>query len=400
MTDKKLTKQAIDNLQAGDNDAYLWDTSPRGFGVRARPRGAKTFIFAYRTGGGRSANRQRYTIGKYGTLTLDQARKEAVCLAGLVASGRDPLAEKLAKRREKQRDELTVATIAEEFIEKYVKPKNKSWWEYQRILDRYVLPTLGNSSIYKVSRSEVAVLLEAIAANNGRVMSDHVLAVIRKLFNWQQARDENFRTPIVRGMAKTSSRERARSRILSPDEIRAIFSALDAEPYPFGPLVKFLFYTAQRRSEAANAQWDHFQGDDWVIPVEHYKGKKPHVVPLSPQALKVLREVPRSERLVFTTTGLSPFSGFSKAKKRLDEASGVSGWTLHDIRRTGRSLLAQVQVRPDIAERVLGHAIPGVAGVYDQYAYHPEKKDALERLGQEIDRIVGTTDANVIKIAA
>lgn len=164
MTDKKLTKQAIDNLQAGHNDAYLWDTSPRGFGVRARPSGAKTFIFAYRAGGGRSARKQRYTIGKYGTLTLERARKDALRLAGDVASGRDPQAERIARRQERQRNELTVGTIAEEFIEKYVKPKNRSWQEYQRILKRYVLPTLGNKSIYNFSRSEVAVLLERIGA--------------------------------------------------------------------------------------------------------------------------------------------------------------------------------------------------------------------------------------------
>jgi len=243
----KLTKQAIDNQQPGTKDIFMWDTSPAGFGVRVRPNGTKSFLYSYRLGGGRSAPKKRRTIGKYGNITLEQARKVAQQWAGRVAAGGDPVAERNAQRLEREREACTVSTVADEFIEKYAKPRNRSWWEYQRILERYVKPRLGQVAIHKVTRKEIAGLLDRVANENGEVMSDRVLAVLRKLCRWQEARDDEFRSPIVAGMARTRPRDLARDRILSDEEIRAIWSALDQEAYPFAPIVKMLFYTAQRR---------------------------------------------------------------------------------------------------------------------------------------------------------
>jgi integrase len=262
-----------------------------------------------------------------------------------------------------------------------------------------VKPRLGRYPIQTVARRDVVRLLDHVADHCGEVMSDHVLAVVRKLFNWHAARDDEFRSPIVIGMARTSPRDLARDRVQSDEEIRRIWTSLNQHPYPFGPLVKLLFLTAQRRQEVAEMSWNEIQDDAWIIPASRYKTKIAVAVPLTVAAMDVIRPLPRCGPLLFTTTGNTPFSGFSKAKAHLDRESGVANWRLHDIRRTARTLMMRAQVRPDIAERVLGHVIPGVSGVYDRYDYLEEKRDAQAALASTLRSICQGADRwNVVQI--
>ena len=399
MNTTKLTKHQIDTRQPETKDVYLWDSSPPGFGVRVRHTGAKTFIYSYRAGGGRSARKSRHTIGRYGKITLEQARKQAQQLAGQVAAGRDPSADRVARRLTKERERHTVAVVADEFIERYARPSNRSWREYQRILDYSVKPRLGNRPIHELTRRDVAGLLDHVAHNSGAVMADHVLAVVRKLCNWHAARDDEFRSPIVMGMARTRPCDIARDRILTDDEIRQIWGALDAGNYPFAPLIRLLFFTAQRRQEVAEARWEEIEDGVWTIPAARYKTKRANAVPLPEAAIGIIAGLPKVGDLLFTTSGVTPFSGFSKAKVWLDDKSGVTNWRLHDIRRTSRTLMVRAQVRPDIAERVLGHVIGGVAGVYDRYDYIEEKRRALEVLAEELASITSGLRSNVVRLA-
>ncbi len=439
----RLTKRAIDAAKAGRTARWLWDGELKGFGVRLHASGVKSFVFQYRAGKGRAAPKRRYTIGTYGTLTLDKARDIARQLAGKAAGGSDPLADKrreaLAQReaRQKARNarQNTVSGLAARFLDQHVKPHNRSASEYERILNRYVRPVWGSRPVTDIRRADVVALLDGIVAGTGpgtakprrrkgqtapprsrdrRTMAHHVLAVIRKMFRWHQARDENFVTPVVAGMSPlVRPGERARDRILSDDELRAVWTALHATAYPFGPLVRFLLLTAQRREEAAQACWDEIdlKAGTWTIPAARYKTKRANVVPLSAAARSMLTSLPRIQPMpaepgseapppvyVFTTTGDTPFSGFSKAKRALDDASKTSGWTLHDLRRTARTLMVRAGVRSDIAERVLGHVIGGVAGVYDRHDYISEKRHALEALAAEIDRVMNPQPAKVVKL--
>jgi integrase len=143
------------------------------------------------------------------------------------------------------------------------------------------------------------------------------------------------------------------------------------------------------RSELSNG--------DWIIPAARMKAKLEHVVPLSPAAKAILDAMPNLGLYVFTTSGCVAINNFSKCKPQLDEASGVTGWRLHDLRRTGRSLMSRAGVDSDIAERCLAHTIGGVRGVYDRYAYHTEKMAAFEKLAAQIERIVHPTE-NVVPI--
>jgi integrase len=187
---------------------------------------------------------------------------------------------------------------------------------------------------------------DKIEDDNGAVMADHTLAYLRKVLNWEAARNDVFKSPIVRGMARTKPKDHARNRILSDDELRRVWQAAGDMKNAFGPFVRFTLLTAARRDEAANMRRSELDGDLWVIPAKRYKGKHDHAVPLSKAARAILQGVPaiNGGDLVFTHDGERAIGGFSKFKHRLDQMSCVKGWTLHDLRRTARSLMSRAGV--------------------------------------------------------
>src|SRR5215213_2227959 len=393
----KLTKRAVDALEPTDKDQVFFDAELPGFGVKVTPSGRKVFLVQYRYPPGRQGNNRRYTIGAHGEgLTPEQARRIAVEVKGQLAAGKDPVAEReaigLAALRaaadKRRKGANSVEAIATAFIERHAKPSLRSWRDYEQMLQHHVLPTWGSRPITEIRRSDVTALLDAIEHKRSAALADHVLRIIRKMFNWHAARDERFHSPLVRGMTRTSLTARARDRILSDAEIAALWRTLERTPYPFGPFIKLLLLTAQRRDEVAHMRWTEIDGDLWTMPKERYKTGKANAVPLTPAVWEILATIPRTGEYVFTTTGRTPISGFSKAKAAIDRLSGVTRWRLHDLRRTARSLMSRAGVSSDIAERVLGHVIPGVAGVYDRHNYTAEKRDALQRLSEGITEIV------------
>jgi integrase len=218
--------------------------------------------------------------------------------------------------------------------------------------------------------------------------------------NWHATRSDDFRSPIVRGMARVKAKERARERTLTDDEIRAVWKAAETTPGPFGSYVQFLLLTAARRSEASEMVRAELNGSDWTLPADRNKTKVDLVRPLSAAALYVLAKVPKLAgcEFVFSTDGKNPISGWTRFKDNFDKACGVTGWTLHDLRRTARSLMSRSGVNSDHAERCLGHAITGVRGTYDRYEYHVEKQRAFEALAAQIGFILDPSKANVVSL--
>ena len=238
--------------------------------------------------------------------------------------------------------------------------------------------------------AKVAVaLLDEIEDRCGAAMADAVLAVLRRILNWHALRDDNFRSPIVRGMARRTADQRERDRVLNDDELRNVWRAAETFSPPWGQFIRLMLLTATRRDEVADMPWSEVTGDLWTIPGTRYKTKVEITLPLSRAAMKVLDELPRIAGCdyAFTTNGRAPISGFSGFKLRLDMASGVTGWRFHDLRRTARSLLSRAGVNPDIAERCLGH-IGGPRGVYDRHPYIDEMRQAFEDLAKQIKKIV------------
>jgi integrase len=328
-------------------------------------------------------------------LTLAGARKLAAEAMHAVDLGRDPAAEKAGRISRRAAPAETFEAVAQAYLKREGKGLRTAEWR-RAVLERLVYPVLGATPIGEIRRSDLVSMLDEIEDRNGAVMADRVLAVVRRILAWHSIRVDDFRSPIVRGMARTKPKERARERVLSDEEIRSVWSAAE-NAGRFGLLVRFILLTAARRSEAAGMPWSELKDGAWVLPAERNKVKVELTRPLSDAAHALLAEIQPAGPFVFGV-GDHPLAGFSKPKVALDEASGVADWTLHDLRRTARSLMSRAGVRPDIAELALGHVIAGVRGVYDRHAYHAEKTAAFEALAGQIALILEPRP-NVVALA-
>ncbi|HEX5957182.1 MAG TPA: tyrosine-type recombinase/integrase [Hyphomicrobiaceae bacterium] len=404
-----LAPQFVKDAKAanGREREVFWDTGLEGFGLMVTAAGHKSWVVQYRAQG----VSRRYTIS--GKLTLAKARQKARVVQGMVAYGRDPVTE---ERKKKAEAHNTLKAIAEEYLRREEKKGElRSLRERRRIFERYLYPKLGPRQIADIKRSDITRLMDKIENDNGPVMADHVLAMLRKLMNWHASREDDFRPPIVRGMARTRPSERARERILEDHELRAVWKVAGTFAGPYGHLVRFLLLTAVRLHEASEMTRAEVSADgsEWTVPAARHKSKSDFLVPLSKAAHEALAAVPKIGRrgVVFTTDGQTPFSGFSKAKAAFDKevlaelrkvdpkAEAPARWTNHDLRRTARSLMSRAGVPPRHAEVALGHTIQGVEGTYDRYTYVAEKREAFEALATRIERILNP-QSNVIPMPA
>jgi integrase len=402
----KLTPAFVKKAAApvdGAAELVYWDEAQKGFGLAVTKGGHRGYVVSYR-----AAGRKRRMHLKPG-LTLSDARREARAILGRVAKGGDPLTERRQMERAKSD---TLSAIVKEYIAKEG-GKLRTIDDRKATLDRLVLPALGSRQIEDISRTDIVRLLDCIASERGAPMADHTLAYLRRVMTWRASRSDTFRSPIVRGMARTRPSQRRRQRVLSDDELRAVWRAAEASPNAFSYLVRFLSLTAARRTEAAAMQRGEVCGDEWTIPQERYKTGLELVIPLSDAAVAVLAAVPRIGKsgLVFTTDGKHPLAGFSKFKRafdakvlaemrKQDPEAQLPRWTLHDLRRTARSLMSRAGVPSDHAERCLGHVLPGIRGTYDRHEYLLEKKRAFAALAGLIERIVNPPADNVLSFAA
>ena len=391
---KGLTDIAIRNLKPGAARLEIPDPGARGLYVIVQPSGRKRYAVRYRHGG----KSRKLTL--QAGISLAAARKVAADAMYEVEKGRDPSA---IRRKEKEAQRLAAAdtflAVAEEYQRREGHKLRSADW-CGKVLRRLVYATLGDRAITEIRRSDVIRLLDKIEEDRGPVMADRTLAIIRRIMNWHATRSDEFRSPIVRGMARAKAGERARERILTDDELRSVWKAAEATAAPFGPFVQFLLLTAARRSEAAQVTWDEMRevigvnmlasGTDWTLPASRNKTKVDLVRPLSAAAQKVLARLPRVVdcKFAFSFDGWRALNSFAKHKVKLSKACGVTGWTLHDLRRTARSLMSRAGVPSDHAERCLGHVIGGVRGVYDRHEFHAEKQLAFEKLAAQIERIV------------
>ena len=370
----KITAKTIGRMQPGD---AISDTEIRGFSARRWDTGAITYSIRYRTRNGR----KRLLIGAHGNITPDEARKIAKQRAGEIAGGSDPVAErKLAEAVSGK----TVSIVWDEYAKRELS-KKRSAKDQISSFNRLVRPRIGDRSIYDLKRSDMTKMFDAIADDNGKVMCDRTLAYLGTCFRWQQIRDDDFVSPIISGMSRTSTKELARDRILTDEEIRRLWAATSEGT--FGALVRFLLLTAARRSEASEMPWSELDGSTWILPAARNKVKEELVRPLSGDAMAILKASDRSDTYVFAVNG-KPIS-INRRKATLDADSGITGWRIHDLRRTARSLMSRAGVQSDIAELCLGHVLPGIRATYDRHSYMDEKRAAFERLADLVASIVG-----------
>ena len=379
-------------LPSGGKDRCIyWDEQFPGFGLMVTASGHRSFVIQYRSRG--VQRRLSFKTAQTGGLGLMEARQWAKEVIGQVIRGADPV---LERRAAAGAAENTLQSIAEEYLQREGKAL-RSARQQRLVLLRLVYPSIGARQIADIRRSDIVRLLDRIADANGPVMADAVLAFVRRIMNWHAKRSDDFRSPIVRGMARTKPSQRRRQRILTDAELQAVWRAADAAPSPFGRLCQFLLLTAARRNEAARMRWEEVSGAEWAVPAARYKTGLELLIPLSPAALQVLERTPRLGAFVFSNDGRRPLSGFSKGKAAFDAACGVEAWTLHDLRRTARSLMSRAGVTADVAEMCLGHVLGGIRQTYDRHSYAAEKRHAFEALAGLVSRIVDP-QANVVSL--
>jgi integrase len=356
-----LTDRFCDRGKPGD---YFDETVP-GLALRIGSR-TKTWSLHFTLDG----LRKRLPLGSYPSLSLSAARRKAMEARTAISEGHDPKAIVGSD---------TLRSICEDYLRREAPERSKEYYEEQ--LQRLVYPVLGARPISEIRRSEIVRMLDGIEAPSLQGM---VLKIVRRIMNWHATRDDHFVSPIVKGMSRQASTPR--DRILTDEEIRSVWNT----EHPLTSMVRFLLLTGCRRTEAYEMTWDELRGREWTLPAARNKTKVELVRPLSALALS---SMPSHAPSGVPAGGQNPSFVFrrvnlSHAKIAFDGACGVRGWTLHDLRRTARSLMSRAGVPSDHAERCLGHVIGGVRGVYDRHRYLEEMALAYEKLASQIERIV------------
>ena len=397
MPRKKLTEEGVAKLKPpplGKHVDYV-DAYADGLVLRVHYGGRKTWCARYyrkrvNEDGKRTSIPTLHKLGLYPHLKLKEARAAA---RKFLADPQKALA---------HADSGSFGEIAETFLKRHVEANQlRSQKDIVRLLDGYVFPAWKDRAFRELKRSDVTALLDKVADKHGRRQADMVLAIIRKMMNWYATRNDDYTSPIVLGMARSKPAEHQRKRILNDEEIRALFTAA-GEAGTFGAILKVLLLTAQRRAKVTAMKWDDIVNGEWQIASEAREKGNAGSLRLPPLILDIIEAQPRiaGNPYVFAAgNGTGPFNSFSQRREEFDQKlPGMPPWVLHDLRRTARSLMARAGVRPDIAERVLGHAIPGVEGVYDRHHYADEKAEALTRLAGLVANIVDPPQGNVIAI--
>ena len=414
LTDIQIKKLALPNVRKEVPDGKI-----SGLYLVVQPSGAKSWAVRYRLAG----QPKKLTLGPYPAIDLATARKRAQEAIGDIAGGKDPASEKRAARElagaERDAEDSRLDRIAASYVDRYVKRSVGEAWgkEIERLLRVEILPKLGDKHIAAIKKVQILDLLDAIVDRGSPITANRAFAVLRQLFNWAADRDLITVSPMPKS---APAPENARDRVLSDKEIQLVWRAFDQIGRPFGSIGKLLLLTGARRDEIAEGSWSEIELEarTWTIPPMRTKNEEAHEIPLSDAALNTLRDltpIAGKPNLVFTTTGRTAVSGFSKAKAAIDatvleilkerardrdeDADAVEAfthWTLHDLRRTVATNLQKLGVRLEVTEAVLNHTSgsrAGIVGVYQRHKWSTEKRAALDAWALVLDAIVtGASD--------
>jgi len=413
MATGNVTKTSVNGLVPTERDQFLWDAKVPGFGVKVTPKGTRVYLYQYRMGG-RGTKVKRYTIGRHGVVTAENARKEAKRLAMMVAQGIDPRAEKIERSREEV--ELAFPTYLDAFAKECLAVEWKaSADEVEAMLRTYALPHLRTKSLPAITRGDISAIIRPVRSKPAS--ASKLFAVLRRLFRWAVSEGDLSASPM--DLMEAPQPPKARDRWLNDEDLVRVWDASHSLGYPFGPMIRLLILTGARRNEVAELPWKELDraASLWSLPASRAKNREASDIPIAGLALSELDNVaerstgsdwPKSG-LVFTTTGRTPVSGFSRAKQRLDKLiaeqggdDGIDDWNLHDLRRTLATGMQRLGVRFEVTEAILNHksgSRAGVAGIYQRHHWGPEKSAALQAWSDHIERLLsGANVTNVVQL--
>ena len=437
----KLTDATVKALKAPKGARLdFFDATLPGFAVRVSgptpttPEGRRTWALFYRHGG---KQRRLSFAPPYPALGLADARRQAGDALARLAEGKDPAADRAATKAEAARAPDTVAGVVDLFIRRGLEAKKRApryVTETRRNFDLHVLPRWGERDIKTITRREVIDLLDAIAdggakvkgkdgkrrtLKGGPIAANRTLAAIKACFNFAVRRGIIEASPVA--LVERPGAETKRERALTDDEIRALWPHMGALGYPFGPFLRVLLLTGQRRGEVAGMRWQDMDltAATWTLAAEATKAGRAHIVPLPAPVVAILAGLPRLGAYVFAGTGrrsakrdgaanagagaACPISGFAKCKARIDRLAGgdaIEPWTLHDLRRTCATGLARLGIDRLLISKLLNHADRSVTAIYDRHAYLAEKRAALAAWGEHVAGLTEPPAGNVVPLRA
>jgi len=410
-----LTGLQIEKLAPPEKRREIPDGKISGLYLVLQPSGARSWALRYRVSGAP----KKLTLGAYPALTLGKARRAAQKALAEVVDGVDPSARKKAAReaaKAAREAEDRIEDVVATFVQSHLAKQTSPGWakEAERLLRVEIVAKWGKRRLGEITPREVDKLLGEIAERPAPITANRTLAVFRKMCNWAAAPKVGLISASPCAGVEAPTQEHSRERVLSDEEVRLAWKAFDAIDWPFGPLAKLLLLTGMRRDEVASLRWSEVDLGARLIrlPGGRTKNGKPHHVPLSDTASAVIEGLPHVGRadFVFSTTGRSRVSGFSRAKSAIDkaiiatmraeaEARGddpgdihpPAPWVIHDLRRTVATNLQRVGVKLEVTEAVLNHVSgsrAGIVGVYQRHEYAAEKRAALDAWSHRLEEIV------------
>jgi integrase len=417
LTDRGLKSPKSRRPAAPGKRRLEHDANVPGLAVRVTDKGRRTYVLIRRYPG--SKNPAPRALGEVGAITLDQARAKARHWLDLIRRGIDPSAEEeQARLAALRKQENSFIAVAEEYLRRAVTGRQRKAKVVERELRREFIARWNSRPITSITRHDVLAVIDAAVDRGATYQAHNLLGHIRRLFNWAISRGLYGleHSPCDRMKPKdVIGKKVLRKRILKDPEILALWYASEKLGCPYGPIYRLLLLTGQRKSEVAGARWREFDLEKrlWTIPAERMKMESAHVVPLTDDAIAILKSLPtfkKPDYLFSTTFGRTSVNGFSKNKARLDKAmlaelravnpdAELPAFVVHDIRRSVRTHLAALPIAPLVAERVIAHAKQGIDRTYNLYEYLPEKTHALELWAARLRGIVAPAADNVVSIA-
>ena len=336
-------------------------------------------MFRYR------GQKRRKTLGRYPAIPLAEARDLARDVLLKVAKGED-----VSSGRPTQSG--LFSDFAHSYIEEYAKPNKSSWDQDEAHLKRHVLPAWGRRELNSIDKTDVIAFLRTFQLKQQYSLARNLKALLSKMFNWGIATGLIEQSPLSTIQLNIPVNEK--DRVLSDSELVKLWASWKEMKGYWEPYFQLLLLTAQRRTEVASILWEEIEDDVWTIPSQKNKGKRTHSVPLSNQAMTILNSVPASDSDFIFPSRRSVdrhMSGFTKAMRKSRELSGVTDWTIHDLRRTAASGLARLKVPVHIISAILNHSnksTMGITAIYNRYEYLDEKKEALEAWSNYVVELV------------
>src|ERR1700730_9841987 len=398
--------KAIENFKPGASRREVPDGDVRGLYLQIFPSGKASWAFRYRFGG----RTRKLTIGASPEIGLKDARDLARAAHLQIARGEDPGAVKQAARTTAKalpaRD--MVEKVAAQFLARHVKNLAAATrLEVGRIVAKEILPTFRGRRLSEIKRPDVIEWLDAIVDRPAPIAANRALGWLKGLCNFAVERGVIDVSPIA-GI-KPPAAEMARDRVLSDDELKAVWEAADALEPVYAGFIKLLILTGQRLREVSEMEWKEIDLDAklWVLPGKRAKNGVEHSVPLSDAAVEILRGLPRIDdsEFVLTINGRNPIRGIHQVKRRIDKLlPPVPPWVLHDLRRTVASGMARLGVNLPVIEKLLNHvsgSFAGIVSVYQRHSFADEKRAAMQAWARHVQAMVsGEAAANVLELRA